>query len=375
MNILIIEDTASSNKGGAEKSMRYFCEYLSKKESVNLYLVYHKDGNLTKKPESDTYKEIIKINLHPIKVVGLFTWIKSIFELVRYCRKHKIDLVFTHIIHAFLSLRIAKFFSGFKHLQYFKWTPSTKNIGKLGGWGLKGVDESFAVSKFTMAYWCDLNPKFNTNHVIPDGIPLSLNINVSKEKNIQSKSLKLLFIGRIYHGKGLHILIDAMTLIPHLDIHLSVCGNFGDEESVSLNDYHKLINEKVEKLQLNNKIDFLGLQSNIDEHINNSDLVIVPSVWPDAQPLVVLEAMQQGKLCIASRVGGIPEIYMDDLTSLMFEPNNPEGVAAKISEVLNYQPEEKSYFQDLLRNRFFTNYTLDNTNKSLLSKIKKLLDE
>ena len=62
MNILIIEDTASSDKGGAEKSMRYFCEYLSRKKNVNLFFIYHQEGNLTNDLGSVIYLNTDKIN-------------------------------------------------------------------------------------------------------------------------------------------------------------------------------------------------------------------------------------------------------------------------------------------------------------------------
>ncbi len=58
-----------------------------------------------------------------------------------------------------------------------------------------------------------------------------------------------------------------------------------------------------------------------------ADVVVVPSVIPDALSRVLLEAMAAGRAIIATRVGGTPELIVDGKTGLLVERNDPEGLA------------------------------------------------
>jgi glycosyltransferase involved in cell wall biosynthesis len=66
-----------------------------------------------------------------------------------------------------------------------------------------------------------------------------------------------------------------------------------------------------------------------------ADLCVIPSVWPEAFPLAVLEAMILGKPTIASRVGGIPELIEDNKCGFLVPPGDEAALATAISKLLN----------------------------------------
>ncbi len=49
--------------------------------------------------------------------------------------------------------------------------------------------------------------------------------------------------------------------------------------------------------------------------------------------MVVIEAMAMGKVVVASRVGGIPEIIQDGVNGFLTEPGDPQAWAAKLASV------------------------------------------
>lgn len=57
---------------------------------------------------------------------------------------------------------------------------------------------------------------------------------------------------------------------------------------------------------------------------------------------VVLESMASGKPVIASNVGGNPEAVTQDVTGLLFEPQEPEELATKIISLLNDDARRKN---------------------------------
>jgi glycosyltransferase involved in cell wall biosynthesis len=61
---------------------------------------------------------------------------------------------------------------------------------------------------------------------------------------------------------------------------------------------------------------------------------VVPSVWPDAHPTVVLEAMATGRPVIGSRIGGIPEMIIDGQTGLLVSPGDPGALRCAIERLL-----------------------------------------
>lgn len=65
-----------------------------------------------------------------------------------------------------------------------------------------------------------------------------------------------------------------------------------------------------------------------------ADVVVVPSVIPDALSRVLLEAMAAARAVIATRVGGTPELILDGKTGLLVERNDPAGLARALGRLL-----------------------------------------
>ena len=65
-----------------------------------------------------------------------------------------------------------------------------------------------------------------------------------------------------------------------------------------------------------------------------ADVVVVPSVIPEALNRVLIEAMTAGRPVIGTRVGGTPELVIDGRTGLLVERRDPAGLARAIETVL-----------------------------------------
>ena len=66
-----------------------------------------------------------------------------------------------------------------------------------------------------------------------------------------------------------------------------------------------------------------------------ADVVVVPSVGPEALSRVPLEAAAAGRPTIGARAGGIPEEIDDRRTGLLVERNNTPALAAAMRELLD----------------------------------------
>jgi glycosyltransferase involved in cell wall biosynthesis len=65
-----------------------------------------------------------------------------------------------------------------------------------------------------------------------------------------------------------------------------------------------------------------------------ADIVVVPSVVPDALSRVILEAMAMGRPVIATCVGGTPELVVDGKTGLLVERGDLTGLARALERLL-----------------------------------------
>ena len=76
----------------------------------------------------------------------------------------------------------------------------------------------------------------------------------------------------------------------------------------------------AEKLKVADKVEFLGLQSNVYPYLNKADVFCLPSEY-EGVPMTLIEAMGTGLPIVASNVGGIPDMLVNGENALLVEPN------------------------------------------------------
>lgn len=88
-----------------------------------------------------------------------------------------------------------------------------------------------------------------------------------------------------------------------------------------------------------------------------ADLVLVPSIYPDPFPTVVLEAMQSGTPVIATCFGGANEAVLNRITGLVINPFNIDIFFQSVQEILN---DEKLYSNMCIesKSRFYKFFTI-----------------
>lgn len=104
-----------------------------------------------------------------------------------------------------------------------------------------------------------------------------------------------LFVGRVDKDKGIFVLLDAWKQLAMPDARLIVIGDGSSLDAL--------------RLQSIPRIEFRGIQSSEDVRraMEESVVVVVPSIILENQPTVILEALAAGCDIIASDVGGIAE--------------------------------------------------------------------
>jgi len=142
-----------------------------------------------------------------------------------------------------------------------------------------------------------------------------------KEEEIKKDRIRLISIGNLYVVKGYDILLQALIILGK-KYSLAIIGA-GDQKKNYL--------EFIEINQLGDQVTFLGKLPNnqIKKYLDQSDIYCQPS-RSEGLPSAPLEAMGCGLPVVASRVGGLPEIIIDDFNGYLFENENVQDLVAKI---------------------------------------------
>src|SRR5262245_24971811 len=126
MNILIIEDIASSTFGGAERTMRSYCEYLAQRH--HLHLVYDRTGDYVSE-FGHIYTTVTRISVHPLRAQPIISWFREMYKLVRLCKMQNVSLIITHVVHSLPMLRVVRVLTRIRVVVLFKWICSTERVG------------------------------------------------------------------------------------------------------------------------------------------------------------------------------------------------------------------------------------------------------
>ncbi len=78
---------------------------------------------------------------------------------------------------------------------------------------------------------------------------------------------------------------------------------------------------------------FLGWRADMPQVYAGLDVVALSS-QNEGSPVSIIEAMAAGRPCVATRVGGVPDVVRDGETGVLVSPNNPEALGAAIVALL-----------------------------------------
>jgi len=163
--------------------------------------------------------------------------------------------------------------------------------------------------------------------VIPNGIDVKRFSDIRKRPS--DGKVRFSYIGHLGPHKGIHVLLEAVRLVGcEKPILVNLVGG-GEIESS--------LRQEVQAAGLSRCVRFIGKISNdlIETVYRETDVLVLPSIWPENQPVTITEAMASGMPVIASRAGGIPELVDDGKTGFLFDIGNARALARLMLEFLS----------------------------------------
>ncbi|MBD1140870.1 glycosyltransferase family 4 protein [Pelagibacterales bacterium SAG-MED39] len=146
---------------------------------------------------------------------------------------------------------------------------------------------------------------------------------INKEKKI------ILVPGRLTSWKGQELLIEAINLVKielgYEAFHLVILGS---DQGRKL--YKKKLVRMTEQYRLTNQIKFIDHCKDMALAYKVSDIIISPSIEPEAFGRIAVEAQSMEKLIIASNIGGSNETIINEKTGFLFDAGNVNALSKKI---------------------------------------------
>ncbi len=225
----------------------------------------------------------------------------------------------------------------------------------------KTVKKIIAVSESAKNQFPKLKNKFE---VVYNGVDISKFQPLVNQKNLKQKNIGI--IADLVPQKGHKTLIKAFNLIKEKNFFkLFIVGKPRDNTQW----YEKELKNLVNKLKLNENIEFLGYCQDIPKILNKLDLLVVPSSSLfEACPMVILEAFACGVSVIGSNLGGTLELIEEGKTGFIFEANNEYDLAKKILLILNnskLQREMKKNCRKIAEKKFDLKISMAKIEKNL----------
>lgn len=166
---------------------------------------------------------------------------------------------------------------------------------------------------------------------IPNGIDLKA-INHAKTR-VDRDPKRILFVGRLEPMKGIDTLLQAFARLDP-QYHLRIVGDGSEREKLKA---------MAQELQISDRVTFAGfvpVPTIYDEFVQAT--IFCGLSRSEALGNVFLEAQAAGCAVVASNVGGIPEIVLDQQTGLLVPPDNPRAAAEAIQSLLTQQQQRSA---------------------------------
>jgi glycosyltransferase involved in cell wall biosynthesis len=155
----------------------------------------------------------------------------------------------------------------------------------------------------------------------------------SCEPDIPKNRPFILALGRLIGWKGFAYLIDAMALVHTDPLPYLLIGGRGP--------LRKQLERRIQQKRLEDRIKLVGNipYEYIHHYHSAADIFILPSIIDqegntEGLGVVLLEALACGTPCIASNVGGIPDIIKDGKNGFLVEPKDVSALAKKITALI-----------------------------------------
>lgn len=328
MSFSVMHIVIAKTWGGGEQYVYDICAEMKNQGIISYVVVDEKNFQFQKK-----YKEVANVltaNLY--FAAGLL----SVCTISALIEEYNIKILNCHSGHAMLLCMLIKNLSSVR-LVMFKHNALPSKHDCYHNFQRRYVDAFICVSQLVYNLQTDTLPASEKEkyYLIYNGINTK-RFNKYKGKEFKSRGKYILgYAGRIASDKGIEVIIEALAVLRYKydDLYLHIAGT--DEKG-----YINVLRNLIAKLNLQDRVVFLGHIDDMEKFYRSIDVLVAPSVVKESFGLVLCEAIYCGLPVIATNSGAQREIIIQKQYGTVIYDLNADSLAEAISET--YANKEKS---------------------------------
>ena len=273
--------------------------------------------------------------LYEVPMRGKFD-LRPVGRLVRIIREEGYDLLHAHTPRTALLAGIASLVTGVPMVYHVHSPTSRDSTHRWRNWtnalvervALIWASAVIAVSGSLGRHIRKQGLSDRTVTVVPNGVPCRC---VRGARRADQQKWTLGTVALFRPRKGTEVLLEALARLraQGLPVRLLAVGSFETPE------YERQIKQQAKTLGLEDVIEWTGFTRDVDRELVRMDLFVLPSLFGEGLPMVVLEAMSAGVPVVATRVEGIPEVIRDGRDGLIATPGDADDLAKVIARLVS----------------------------------------
>lgn len=258
-----------------------------------------------------------RLDLRPVRV------------LTRLIRQHGYDLLHAHTPRSLMVASAASVLTRVPLVYHIHSPAIADSTSRTRNWvnavlermSLAPASHLIAVSNSLRERYLALGFSSDRITVVSNGVPCGTRLPLRERSADEPVVFGMVALFR--PRKGLEVLLQAMAdlLAKGERLRLRAIGQFETPE------YEQQIKNLVADLGVGHAIDWTGFSSNIEHEMAQIDCFVLPSLFGEGLPMVILEAMASGRPVIATDVEGVPEAVRHGENGLLAKPNDPAALA------------------------------------------------
>jgi glycosyltransferase involved in cell wall biosynthesis len=301
---------------------------------------------LTTCPPGDFHEYLTEngftVHSNEVKSKGILYYIKQVRFLIKFCKKNRIEVVFSHLQHTNLiavytqSLVKSRVIVFRHHLNIVSNEQSRNSLNKNERKADKIINRKakiIVVPSESMRQAIISTEKANASKikVIPYiydfskyNKPSELEVNIIKDK--YPCRLRLIMVSRLVKLKRHNLVFEVVKDLCNqgMDIKLLVMDEGPEKENLQ---------KYVSQNNLQHVISFLGFRTNIMDYMCASDLLIQPSLTDASNSAAKEMAINSRTIVVTSGVGDYDEYVKDNVNGFLLPVNNPKE---KLTSVIRF---------------------------------------
>lgn len=257
-------------------------------------------------------------------------------EIAAIAARENCELIHTHTVRSAMVGRAAAWIASLPMIHHLHSPTSDDSTHSIRNWfntivelrSTGRVAGAIAVSQSLAAYGAQHGIPADKIHVVHNGVPIAGPL-VARPTPVGTWTLGCVALFR--PRKGLEVLLESLSMLSRegIDVRLRAVGRF--ETST----YERAVLAQVERLGIADRIEWRGFRGDVAAEFGAMDLFVLPSLFGEGLPMVLLEAMSYGVPVVGTRVEGVPEAMRDGLDGLIAEPNDARSLAERIVGIID----------------------------------------